>query len=278
MLAGQDRLAAVLRGVWRVSVNESRDFYELVARYYDAENAHWTDDLPFYAEVAAETGGPILDVGSGTGRVLFYLARQGHHVWGFETSPQMLARARCRLEKLPALQDRVTMLEGDVLGVALEERFALITISYHTFMHLRTQEEQIAALRRCGEWLRPGGRLVIDLPDVGALFATPDDGSIVLERTFVDPESGRTVMQQSVSDLDRADQLMHITWIYDELDGDGVVRRLVAPLTLHYYFPAEMRLLLRLAGLREVAFYGDYDFGPFADGCPRMIVVAEKGD
>lgn len=260
-----------------MSANESRDFYELVARYYDAENAHWTDDLPFYAEMAAQTGGPILDIGSGTGRVLFYLARHGYRVWGFETSPQMLARAHRHLEELPALQKRVTMLEGDVLGVQLEERFALITISYHTFMHLRTQEEQIAALERCREWLKPGGQVVIDLPDVGSLFATPDDGSVVLERTFVEPESGRLVMQQSVSELDRAAQLMHITWIYDELDSDGVVRRLVAPLTLHYYFPAEMHLLLRLAGLREVAFYGDYDFGPFADGCPRMIVVAEKG-
>ena len=168
------------------------------------------------------------------------------------------------------------MTLDDIMSYAPPVAFDLIMVSYHAFMHLRTQEEQVSALERFRDWLTPGGQLVIDLPNAGYLFASPDDGSMVLERTFVEPDSGHLVMQQSVSDLDRADQLMYITWIYDEIAADGTVRRLVAPLTMHYYFPAEMDLLLRVAGLARDAFYGDYAFGPFEDGCPRMIVVAGR--
>ncbi|MBN2469968.1 MAG: class I SAM-dependent methyltransferase [Anaerolineae bacterium] len=259
-----------------MSVEESRLFYETVARYYDAENAHKTEDLAFYSDMAADADGPILDVGSGTGRVVLHLAQEGYTVHGIEPSAAMLERAAAKLDVLPDLRPQVTMTLNDIMDYTPPVDFDLITVSYHAFMHLRTQAEQMAALERFRAWLAPEGRLVIDLPNAGYLFATPDDGSLVLERTFVEPESGHLVMQQSVSDLDRAEQLMHITWIYDEMDDDGTVRRLLAPLTMHYYFPAEMDLLLRVAGLAREAFYGDYEFGPFEDGCPRMIVVAGR--
>jgi SAM-dependent methyltransferase len=262
------------QGEVSVSAEESREFYETVARYYDAENAFMADDLEFYSELADQADGPILDVASGTGRVLLHLAQEGHRVFGFEVSAAMLERARNKLAILPDLREQVQMVQADIMTYQPPERFALILVSYHTFMHLRSQAEQLAALERFRDWLLPDGNLVIDLPNVGHLLATENDGSVVLERTFVEPESGHLVMQQSVSDLDSAAQLMTITWIYDEIDGDGVVRRLVAPLTLHYYFPAEAALLLRLAGLAYEGFIGDYDFSPFEDGCPRMIVTA----
>lgn len=261
-----------------MSAEESRLFYETVARYYDAENAHKTEDLPFFSDLAAEADGPILDVGSGTGRVVLHLAQEGHRVYGMEPSAAMLARAETKLAVVPDLDARVSMAETDLMSYTPPEQFALITVSYHAFMHLRSVDEQLAALARFREWLLPEGRLVVDLPEAGSLFASPDDGAMVLERTFMEPETGHMVMQQSVSDLDRAEQLMFITWIYDEIAGDGTVRRLVAPLTMHYYFPAEMALLLRQAGLQLESFYGDYEFGPFEDGSPRMIVVAGRGE
>lgn len=264
-----------------MSSTESRAFYETVARYYDAENAFKTDDLAFYSDLVADLldgqDGPVLDVGSGTGRVLLHLAQEGLRVTGFEVSPAMLARARRKLEILPDLGTQVTMIEADMQGVQLAERYPLITVSYHTFMHVRTQAEQLAALARFRDWLTPDGLLIIDLPNPGDLYASPDDGSVVLERSFVEPESGHVVMQQSVSALDRAEQRMDITWIYDEIDEEGVVHRTLAPQTLHYYFPAEMDLLLRAAGLVREDFIGDYDGSPFEDASPRMIVLARRG-
>ncbi len=255
--------------------NASREFYETVARFYDAETASMTEDLAFYSGLAAETGGPVLDVGCGTGRVMLHLAQEGLRVVGVDVSEAMLARARRKLAVLPDLRDSVTLLQGDVLEVGLAERFGLVAVPYNGFMHFRTQEAQLRALERMRDWLLPGGLLVLDLPNPGVLYATTDDDSLVLERMFVEPETDHLVMQQSVSRLDRAGQIMHVTWIYDEVFEDGAVHRTLAPIALRYVFPAEMDLLLRVAGLRRIEPYGDYDSSPFEDASPRMIVLAK---
>jgi len=96
-----------------------------------------------------------------------------------------------------------------------------------------------------------------------------------LERSFIEPENGHFVMQQSVSTINRTDQLQYITWIYDEIGQENVVQRTVGSLILRYFFPTELDLLLQVNSLRRSERYGDYDQGPFEEGCPRLIVVAQ---
>jgi hypothetical protein len=102
-----------------------------------------------------------------------------------------------------------------------------------------------------------------------------DSGAVTLERTFLEPESGHLIMQHSVSELDRTEQLMRVTWIYDEVTDDGTVRRTVAPLINRFFFFAEMQLLLNACGFAEVEAFGDVDLSPFVDGCPRMVMMAK---
>lgn len=254
----------------------SHDFYERVACFYDAENAQMDEDLPLYSRLVAEVGGPVLDVGCGTGRVTLHLAQEGVSVVGVDYSQAMLDRAARKLAVLPDLRTQVTWVHGDLLDINLDEHFSLIVVPYNGFMHFKSQAVQIEALERLRGWLRPGGLLVIDLPNPGDFFASADDGALVLERTFEDPESGHLVMQQSMSTLDRAAQVMYITWIYDAIGEGGLVHRTVAPLTLRYVFPAELDLLLRVAGMSRVDRYGDYDGGPFQDTSPRLVVLARS--
>jgi hypothetical protein len=101
-------------------------------------------------------------------------------------------------------------------------------------------------------------------------------GGIVLERTFIEPITGHVVMQQSVSYIERATQLLNVTWIYDEILPDKTLKRTLEPLTLRYVFPTELEWLLALAGLRIEEQFGDYDQAPFAEGSPRLIVLATK--
>jgi SAM-dependent methyltransferase len=251
-------------------------FYETIARFYDAENAEMTDDLPLYSALLAEYGGPLLDVGCGTGRVMLHLAQEGARVVGVDRSPAMLARGQRKLSALAHLKRRVTFVAGDALEADLPGPFKLILVPYNGLLHFTSQADQLAALRRFRALLADGGRLVFDLPNAGEAFAAQDDGALVLERTFFEPESGHLVMQQSVSALDRIAQQLHITWIYDELLPDGAVRRTLAPLVLRYVFPGELDLMLAAADLRRVAVYGDYQQGSFAEGSPRMIVLAGK--
>ncbi len=253
-----------------------QDWYNEMARLYDAENQELTEDLALYSALLEEVGGPVLDVGCGTGRVALHLAAEGARVVGLDISGAMLKRAQDRLAGRPDLAGRVTLWETSVTEYEGAERFGLAMIAYNGFMHLRAQVDQLAALGRIAAALREDGLLVIDLPNACEAYAAEDEAGLVYERTFTDPDTGHLVMQQSISQIDRVAQMLSVTWVYDIIDSAGVVRRMLAPLTLRYTFPAEMDLLLRIAGLERLQCYGDYDRSPFVDGCPRMIVLAGK--
>src|SRR5262249_18821137 len=100
--------------------------------------------------------------------------------------------------------------------------------------------------------------------------------NLVLERTFNDPDTGDAVMQQSIASVNRATQMLTVTWIYDRIDRDSVVRRQVAPLTLRYVMASEIRLMLKMAGMDQVELRGDYDFSRYEEGSPRLLVTATQ--
>ena len=141
-------------------------------------------------------------------------------------------------------------------------------------MHFHEQETQLALLNRLRTGLADGGRLVIDLPNAAPAFAAEDTDALTFERSFLDRETGHLVMLQSLTHLDRAAQILTVEWIYDEMDGSGAVRRLIAPHKLRYFFMPELRLLLDRAEFTVKAVYGDPDEAPYDADSERMIVHA----
>ncbi len=250
-------------------------FYATLARYYDSEHADKTDDVSLYSDIAAEYGDPILIVGAGTGRVLLQLAQEGHTVTGIEAEENMIERALRKKAFFPHLDAQITLIHGDALKVPVKGQFKLAIIPYNTLMHFHSMESQLALFKRLREWVEPGGGLLIDLPNASEAYAAQDNEAITLERTFLDIDSGHLIMQQSVSSLDRAEQLMNVTWLYDEIDDEGVIRRSVIPVVIRYFFLTEITLLLKVAGFEIDDVYGDFDLVPFMDGVPRMIVLAK---
>lgn len=249
-------------------------FYTTVARFYDSENADKTDDLAMYSRLAAEYPGEILDVGCGTGRVLLRLAREGRRVYGIDNDPAMLDRLAAKLEQLPQLRNSLSYVHGDVLGYPWDRSFSLILLTYNALMHFHEQDKQIALLQGLRACLAVGGRLVIDLPNAGPAFAADDSDALTFERSFLDRETGHLVMLQSLSYLDRAAQMLKVEWIYDEIDGSGVVQRLIAPHLLRYFFLPELQLLLERCGFAVSAVYGEPDGAPYDADSERMIVHA----
>lgn len=253
-------------------------FYAQIARYYDAENTDKDDDIPFYLDLAEQFEGEIiLDIACGTGREVFPLARAGHTVHGIDIEPAMLERAEAVLKREPKLRNKVKFVQGDVRQThALpEKQYGLTIVPYNGMMHFHTQEDQLAVLKNLRAWTKDGGTLVLDLPNAGDVYATEDTDAIIFERTFLEPETGHLVMQQSVSTLDRTAQILRVTWIYDEITADGTLKRTFAPLTLYYYFLNEIRLLLAAAGFEVEEVYGGLDYSDYEDGCSRMVIFAK---
>jgi SAM-dependent methyltransferase len=249
-------------------------FYITIARYYDAEHLDKTDDLLMYSDLAAEYDGPIFEVGCGTGRVMFHLATAGYEVHGIDIEPAMLDRGRQRAATMPAIKDRVKFIQGDILKYTSEQRYPLVLFPYNGLMHFHDQAVQLEVLRRLRALISDDGLLVLDLPNPADSFAAQDSDAMIFEKTFLEPDSGHLVMQYSVSNLDRTEQVLHINWIYDEVTGDGTVKRTVAPVRFRYLFYAEVRLLLQVTGFSVEAVYGSTELDPYVDGCERMIVFA----
>ena len=216
----------------------------------------------------------MLELGCGTGRVLLHLARQGHAVTGVDNAPEMLARLEAKLKAASKqhIAAAPRLLRADMREFALDQTYRLALMPFNTFMHLLAPEDQAAALTCIRRHLQPGGAFALDMPNPGEAYAAQEQG-LTLERTFMDGEN--TVQQFSSVIVERSAQLAWITWLYDSIAPDGTVKRMVAPLTLRYTFPGEMRLLLEKCGFSLAHLYGDYDRSPFADGSERMIVVAE---
>ena len=87
-----------------------------------------TADLPFYLDCARRFGGPILELGAGTGRVLIALAEAGYEIVGVEVSAAMLEAASAKIAKWPAAAARIRLVDADMKDFALQQTFSLVII------------------------------------------------------------------------------------------------------------------------------------------------------
>ena len=253
------------------------DDYDRFAPFYDLEFAEFADDLPLYRAFAAHRGGPILELGCGTGRLVVPLAEDGYAVTGVDLSPAMLALARAAVGRA-GVDDHATLIEDDIRAlVALgQQRFGLVFCAINSFLHLATQEDQLAALRAAFAHLDDAGVLILDLfpphPDILQEY----DGRLIHAGTFTDPATGERIDKFSTTVLDSAEQRMDTTFFYDRLRADDRVERVAAPFTFRYVGRYELQLLLERAGFADVTFYGSYDLDQFTAASERMIAVAVR--
>jgi SAM-dependent methyltransferase len=128
--------------------------------WHDLECGAYSADLPLWRELAALTGGPVLDVGAGTGRVALDLARRGYEVVALDYDAALLAELEDRAAGLPG-----RTVVADARAIDLPERFALILVPMQTIQLLPTSEDRLALLRAAAAHLAPGGRFAAALAD-----------------------------------------------------------------------------------------------------------------
>lgn len=259
----------------KAALPQADDSYAALSRFYDSENAGFDDDLPAYLLMAERFEGPVLDVGCGTGRVTFPLADAGFRVVGVDNSPSMLAIA-CKAAESRQAAHNIEWVVGDMARLDLPGEFGLALIAYNGFTHLLTQEQQVNALCAMARHLRQGGGVVLDMPNPMGMFILDAKPGMGLERTFTDIETGHPVMQFSSTQIDRAEQIVEVTWLYDRISPSGEVFRTAIPVRFRLCFAPELTLMMRQAGLDTCELYGDYSFSPYEEDSPRLFAVGVK--
>jgi SAM-dependent methyltransferase len=241
------------------------------ARLYQAQYRTFELDLPFWQELAAETGGPILEMGCGTGRLVAALAQRGDRVIGLDRDTAMLDLARDTLD--PRLKEKVTWLLSELVSFHTPELVRLAIGALNTFAYLDDDVFR-SALESARSCLAVGGLIALDLPpfDPHPAAALEQEGPLDV---FSDDERGTSIeLRAEVDDSNLAQ--VEVRWFYDELHPDGTVKRYLWKQIYYQREVDQIERLVRKCGLAIQSTYGSYDFAPYQSGSERLLMILEK--
>lgn len=250
-----------------------------LARLYDIDLLEDPGDLDLYLALAARTGGPILELGAGTGRISVPLAEAGHRVTAVDIDPAMLARARERITAAgPGARERIELVEADLLGLAMPGAgtYRLAFIALNTLFLLATRAAQREAFATIARHLAPGGLAVADvwLPDADDLARF--DGRLILDYERADPGSNNLITKMAAASHDAASGVVNLTVVFEEGPQGTAPIRFVRRDTLRLVSADELRDFAEGAGLEVETLAGGYDLEPLGPGSERAVVIARR--
>jgi SAM-dependent methyltransferase len=246
------------------------------ALYYDYTYRRRVEDVGFYRRFVRQHGGPVLELGAGSGRVTLPLVEDGAEVVALDASAQMIARGEEKLASLDeAAQRRARFVQADMREFALNQRFNLVLAPFNVLLHLYEPGDFARCFRCVASHLKPGGRFVFDVrvPLLAELARDPE--RVYKARPFKHPTLGHKIRYEEQFRYDPIKQVQHVTIRF--LPGEGAPKKARAHevlLSLRQIFPNELRALLALGGLELAGRYGDFTGRPLSEDDPQQIVVA----
>lgn len=252
---------------------DEHDKYDIIAPFYDVEHAPFREDLDMYLNYAELSGGAILELACGSGRVLLPLAREGYMVTGVDSSAHMLDLARQQVQH-EGLVARCVLVQQDMRILQLGRKFRMAFIALGSFAHITTRKDQQQVLQILRAHLGMGSTCIIDISNADARYMEDLSGHVLHQGTWK-REDG-TLLTHFVSPTSAGDQhLLELTHFYDQYQQGGTVQRTVVTTHLYLFERGEMELLLEQAGFAVKDVYGNYDLSTFQLDSPRMIFLAE---
>jgi SAM-dependent methyltransferase len=229
--------------------------YDPIAGLYDRWNTTVVEDIEFYVAEAQVSGGPVLELGVGTGRIAVPIALAGIEVIGIDSSTPMLER--CREQARAAGVERLIDLRpGDLRYPPVTEAVPLTISPFRAFLHLLTDEERLQTLERVRALLRPGGRLVFDV------FAPSQEDISETHGRWIEREPG--IQERAEWDEGSRTLVLRVRGIEGETS-----------MCLAWTSLGEWSDLIVRAGFQLEASYGWFDRRAYA-GDADMIFVARR--
>jgi SAM-dependent methyltransferase len=220
--------------------------YDAIAEVYDPWSVSVTEDVSFYVREAKRAGGPVVELGIGTGRIAVPTAAEGINVIGVDSSPGMLGVCRERA-RLAGVEHLLDLRLGEIAEPPVEERVRLVTCPFRSFLHLLDDDARLRALHSVRELLVPGGRFVFDV-------FTPD-------REDIEQTDGRW-LEREPGIFERADWDTEARTLTLSVRGESGSTSFV----LAWLSPDEWRERLERAGFQILGCYGWFDRRPYQGG------------
>jgi SAM-dependent methyltransferase len=236
-------------------------------------------DVAWYRRLARECGGPVLELGAGTGRVTLPLAEDGIAVHALDIEADMLNGLMRKLNEQPAeVRARVTIVENDMRTFHLAERFALVIAPFRALLHNLSDAEHLACFRQVRDHLRPGGRFAFNVFHPSLEFMAQHAGALAGAWRHIgifDREDGSYVARSDAARYDTVHQRVHAVNRYDEYAADGTLMRTsLLRLELSYLYSSDIRRLLHEAGFGSIQIWGSFEERPLQHDSDELVVVA----
>lgn len=262
-------------------MSAATETYAVSAGYYDEayQAKQDLDDLPFYLNLAKQTGGPVLELACGTGRVLLPIARQGIAIHGVDNSVPMLAELEKKLEREPKdVRELVSTVHADIRSFRSNQRYPLVTIPFRPMQHMYTVQDQINTLKTAAFHLEPEGVLAFDVfyPKYEMIFSGIESEILDFEWT---PQANPDIIMRRFfkkHTVDKIGQTFTASFIYRTYREGKLVKEGTEPLKMSWYTYPHLRALFLLAGLEVKEEYGSFDLTPLDNNAEQMIFVLKK--
>jgi SAM-dependent methyltransferase len=215
--------------------------YDAIAELYDPWSASVVEDVGFYLEEARRSGGPVVELGVGTGRIALPLAADGIRVIGIDSSRGMLDVC-ARRAALAGVE--LDLRVGDLREPPISERVPLVICPFRSLLHMHTDEDRLGVLGAAHDLLVPGGRFVFDV------FAPGADDIAQTNDRWLEREPG--IFEHAV--WDETARTLTLTVRGEERE---------TTMALAWLSPDEWRVLLERAGFEIEACYGWFDRSPY---------------
>jgi SAM-dependent methyltransferase len=229
--------------------------YDAIAELYDPWSRSVTEDIPFYVAEARKAGGPVVELGVGTGRIAVPTAMAGVRVIGVDSSAGMLEVCR-RAADAAGVTKLLDLRLGDLSAPPVSEQVRLVTCPFRSYLHLQDDESRHAALTAARDLLAPGGRLIFDV------FAPRRDDIEETHGRWIEREPG----------------------IFERADWDETARTLTlsvrgesgeTTMRLAWLNDRQWRRALERAGFEVDRVYGWFDYRPYRRE-EDMVFVARR--
>jgi SAM-dependent methyltransferase len=218
--------------------------YDAIAELYDPWSMSVVEDVAFYLEEARRSGGPVVELGVGTGRIAVPIAADGIRVIGIDSSRGMLDVC-ARRAALAGVE--LDLRVGDLREPPVSERVPLVICPFRSLLHMYTNEDRRRALASIHDLLLPDGRFVFDV-----FTPAPEDIAKTHDR-WLEREPG--IFERALWDEEERTLTLTVRGENSE-----------TTMALAWLSPDEWRALLEHSGFEVEACYGWFDRGPYEGG------------